>query len=292
VKGEKSMLEIKNFTKKYGDFKALEDINLKFDKGVYALLAPNGAGKTTLIKSITTLIFPTSGEILYNRKNILELDEKYRDILGYLPQKFGYYKDSTPKEYLMYLSALKGIDKNNAKKRIDELLEKVAMSEFKNKKMKGFSGGMLQRIGIAQALLNDPEVLILDEPTAGLDPKERARLRNLIATLAKDKIIILSTHIVSDIESIASQVVFIKDKKVLMEGSISNICSNLKGKVYETTVEYEEVEKFRGQYKFLSEKEESRKIRIRFLSDNEKKFDSMEPNLEDVFLSIYGEDVI
>src|SRR5690625_2253119 len=167
------MLEVKNVSKQYGDFLALKEISMDFENGIYGILAPNGAGKTTLIKMLATLINPTEGEITYNGENIFQLDEDYRDILGYLPQQFGYYKHYTPRQYLTYLAALKGISKKTAETRTDEVLETVALSEVKNKKIRKFSGGMIQRVGIAQALLNDPKILILDEPTAGLDPKER-----------------------------------------------------------------------------------------------------------------------
>lgn len=209
------MLIIKNITKRYGDFCALKNINMEFKNGVYGLLAPNGAGKTTLIKMIATLIFPSEGEIFYNGENIVTMDEKYRDILGYLPQDFGYYKNYSPNKFLMYLAALKGIEKSVAKEKIKELLKLVALEDVADKKMRKFSGGMIQRVGIAQALLNDPKILILDEPTAGLDPKERVRFRNLLSELSRDRIIIVSTHIVSDIEFISNEIVMIKDKELL-----------------------------------------------------------------------------
>ena len=180
------MLTVKNVTKKYGDFTALENISLEFGNGVYALLAPNGAGKTTLIKMLATLLFPTNGEILYDGTDIIRLDEKYRDVLGFLPQQFGFYKNYTPKQYLRYLAALKGIDKATTEKRIAKLLKLVGLENDADKKMKKFSGGMLQRVGIAQAMLNNPKILILDEPTAGLDPKERVRFRNIISSLAQN----------------------------------------------------------------------------------------------------------
>jgi ABC-type multidrug transport system ATPase subunit len=195
-------------------FTALEDINLEFSGGVYALLAPNGAGKTTLIKLLTTLIFPTQGEILWNGDEIVKLDAAYRSIIGYLPQEFGYYKNHSPRDFLMYMSAVKCIDRATAKRKTDELIDLVGLSNVLTKKMKKFSGGMIQRVGIAQAMLNDPKILILDEPTAGLDPKERVRFRKLISLLSKDRIVILSTHIVSDIETIANRVIMFKDRKL------------------------------------------------------------------------------
>jgi ABC-type multidrug transport system ATPase subunit len=209
------MLIVDNVTKKFGNFTALEDISLEFKNGVYGLLAPNGAGKTTLIKMLTTLIFPTKGQILYDGVEISKLDEAYRDVIGYLPQDFGYYRNYSPLQFLIYIAALKGIDSRTAKNKALELLELVSLTEVKDKKMRKFSGGMIQRVGIAQAMLNDPKILILDEPTAGLDPKERVRFRNLIAALAKDRTVILSTHIVSDIETIADQVIMFKDHKLL-----------------------------------------------------------------------------
>ena len=208
------MLSVNNVTKNYGDFLALQNVNLTFENGVYGLLAPNGAGKTTLIKMLATLLFPTKGEILWDGAEIGSLDEQYREILGYLPQDFGYYRGYSPVQYLRYLSALKGVDSKKTDSRIDELLEMVGLADVRGKKMKKFSGGMLQRVGIAQAMLANPKLLILDEPTAGLDPKERVRFRNIIHELSAERIVILSTHIVSDIESIADYVVMIKDKEL------------------------------------------------------------------------------
>lgn len=281
------MLLMNHVTKKYGSFLALEDVNLEFGTGVYGLLAPNGAGKTTLIKMLATLLFPTSGEILYDGIDIIELDEEYRDIIGYLPQEFGYYKEYSPNRYLSYLAALKGIDKNAAKKRIEQLLDMVVLSDVANKKMKKFSGGMLQRVGIASALLNDPKILILDEPTAGLDPKERVRFRNILSQISANKTVILSTHIVSDIESIATNIIMIKDKRILLNQDGNSICELLKGKVFETFVD--STDGFAHQ--ILSIRQEKDGQLIRFICEGDARgYTEVSPRLEDVFLYIYREE--
>lgn len=282
------MLTVKNVTKKYGDFTALENIDLEFGNGVYALLAPNGAGKTTLIKMLATLLFPTEGEILYDGTDIIRLDEKYRDVLGFLPQQFGFYKNYTPKQYLRYLAALKGLDKATAEKRIAKLLKLVGLEDNADKKMKKFSGGMLQRVGIAQAMLNNPKILILDEPTAGLDPKERVRFRNIISSLAQNRTVILSTHIVSDIETIATKVVMIKDHKLLCCSTVEEVCSTLKGKLYEQDSRI----KLSKNDLFISERQDANCIQNRFVSLNPPEGAvPVTPNLEDVFLYIYREGV-
>ncbi|EHR1328857.1 MAG: ATP-binding cassette domain-containing protein [Clostridium perfringens] len=286
------MLVVNNVSKKYGSFYALKDINLEFNNGVYALLAPNGAGKTTLIKLLTTLNFPTSGEILYKGTDIVSLDGEYRDIIGYLPQDFGYYRNYTPRKFLLYLAALKGIKKEDAVEKVKEVLKVVSLENVENKKMKGFSGGMIQRVGIAQALLNDPKILILDEPTAGLDPKERVRFRNLLSDLSRDRIVIISTHIVSDIEFISNEVIMIKDHKILYKDSIENICSTLEGMVYETSMTFEESKEFRKKYILLSEKQDGGIMKARFISqgNNDEKWVRVNSNIEDVFLYQYRDE--
>jgi len=283
------MLVINDVSKQYGSFSALENINLEFGDGIYGLLAPNGAGKTTLIKMLVTLISPSKGEILYKGTNIIDLDEDYRDILGYLPQQFGYYKNYSPKQYLLYLAALKGLNKKSASEKIYDLLEKVALTDVANKKMKKFSGGMIQRVGIAQALLNDPKILILDEPTAGLDPKERARFRQLLTGLARERLVIISTHIVSDIESIANEVIMIKNQQLLYKDTVEHICNTLDGQVYETSISYEHLESFRKQYVLLSEKQEHGNMIVRFVQKGGTEPDwlPVNPHLEDVFLYEY-----
>jgi len=283
------MLTMSSVSKQFESFQVLKSINLEFNEGVYGLLAPNGAGKTTLIKMLTTLIVPTKGEILYKGQNIFHLGSEYRGLLGYLPQDFGYYKSDTPTKYLLYLAALKGMEKAEARKRVAKLLQLVALNEVAHVKMKKFSGGMIQRVGIAQALLCDPKILILDEPTVGLDPKERVRFRNLLSELGRDRIVILSTHIVSDVESIANEIIMLKDHEVLYQQSVAALCKMLQGRVFETNVDYEELNNFRQQYLVLSEKQESNQMRIRFVGDDgaKEEWESVNPNLEDVFLVVY-----
>ncbi|WP_078555177.1 ABC transporter ATP-binding protein [Bacillus alkalicellulosilyticus] len=283
------MLTIHNVSKTFGNFTALKNINLEFRNGVYGLLAPNGAGKTTLIKMMTTLIFPSEGEILYQGQEINKLGEDYREVLGYLPQQFGFYKHYSPNKYLSYLAALKGLDRKTSKDKISELLKLVALEDVADKKMKKFSGGMIQRVGIAQAMLNNPKVLILDEPTAGLDPKERVRFRNLLSELARDRIIILSTHIVSDVESIANEIVMIKDKEVLYKDKVKPICQTLDGLVFETEVPFDEMTIFRQNYLSLSEKQADENMLVKFISKGEINplWRRVTPNLEDVFLYVY-----
>lgn len=284
------MLSVRHVTKKYGNFTALSDVSLEFGNGVYALLAPNGAGKTTLMKMMATLLFPTEGEILWDGTEINHLGAKYREILGYLPQQFGYYKSYSPKSYLLYLAALKGMDKKTAKAKIDEVLREVALENDAKKRMRKFSGGMLQRVGIAQALLNDPKLLILDEPTAGLDPKERVRFRNMISALGRDRTVILSTHIVSDIESIADQVILLKDHQVIGCNPVETICSMMKGRVYETRISEKEWDEFQTEHLVLGEKPEHGEVLVRYAGEPGMYDNPVEPNLEDVFLYLYRDE--
>lgn len=284
------MLTLVNISKKYGNQMAVENINLDMDHGLYGMLAPNGAGKTTIIKMITTLLFPTTGEILYDGINIMEMGAAYRDLIGYLPQQFGYYKNNTPTQYLEYLACLKKMPKDQVKDRIQELLELVGLSDVAHKKMKKFSGGMIQRVGIAQAMLNDPKILILDEPTAGLDPKERVRFRNIISMLSKDRIVILSTHIVSDIESIANQVILIKDQHLYKMDTVPNICNSLEGKIYETEVADQEYETFEKEHQVLAARQENGKMVVRYYETEDVCLENAvqcNANLEDVFLVTY-----
>ena len=280
------MLSVEHVTKKYGSFTALEDISLTFTPGVFGLLAPNGAGKTTLIKMLTTLLFPTSGQILWNGEDIHALDEAYRGLLGYLPQEFGYYPHYSPRQFLRYAAALQCVPRREAEERIESLLKLVGLEDAAGKKMRQFSGGMLQRVGIAQAMINDPQLLILDEPTAGLDPRERVRFRNLIHSLAAERTVILSTHIVSDIETIAGQIVMFRGHKLFCCDSPAGICGKMKGRVFEVPAETALEE---NQF-LLSERQGEQGTVLRIFCDTPPQGAvPVTPSLEDAFLAIYRE---
>lgn len=235
------MLEINHLTKKYGDFTALKDVNLVLDKGVYGILGANGAGKSTFLNLLTDNIKRTSGEILYNGRDILELGAGYRRKVGYTPQLQGMYEDFTAGQFLRYIGALKGMKAGKCKQQSGELLALVGLDKVAHKKLGSFSGGMRQRVLLAAAMLDDPEILILDEPTAGLDPEERIRLRNHIAELAADRTVLLATHVVSDIECIAEKVILMRKGELLRYASPLELMDEIDGKVREFTGTFEEV---------------------------------------------------
>lgn len=279
-------LEFKNVTKQYGEVNAVNKVNCVMEKGIYGLLGVNGAGKTTLMRMLCTIVQPSEGQILWNGKDIWKLGGEYREVLGYLPQDFGYYPNYTAMEFLMYVAALKGIPKDMAKKRANELLEVVGLSNVANKKVKTFSGGMKQRVGIAQALLNNPGILILDEPTAGLDPKERVRFRNLLSEYAGDKIVILSTHIVSDVEAIADEVLLMKKGKFVLQGAVQELTEKANGKVWELTVSPSEARKWQTRTTVANLRHEGKDMVLRIVSDNmpSKQAVPCEATLEDLYL--------
>ena len=279
-------LQMVNVTRKFGDFCAVDDLNLTITNGVYGLLGVNGAGKTTLMRMICTLLPPTSGKILCDGKDIFKMDGEYRNLLGYLPQEFGFYPDFTVKDYLMYIASLKGIRSMIAGKRVKELLEQVGLAKSVNKKMKKLSGGMKRRAGIAQAMLNNPKILILDEPTAGLDPKERVHFRNLISSFSKDKIVLLSTHIVSDIEYIADEILVMKQGKLIRCGKPQTLLKDLEGKVWECLVPFEAVAEMERHFTVGNLKNEEQGCLLRIVSDicPVKGAKEAQPSLEDIYL--------
>lgn len=284
-------LTIKELSKEYGSKKAVLNFNVTLTNGVYGLLGANGAGKTTLMRMICDIQTESKGAILFNGKNIHDLGEQYRNILGYLPQHFGYYPNFTPYKFLMYIAAIKGLPHKKAHKKSLELLEEMNLLEQKSKKIKTFSGGMKQRLGIAQALLNDPKVLILDEPTAGLDPKERVRFRNLISALAENRIVILSTHIVSDVEYIAKEILIMKNGELVHQGSPEEILSPIQSFVWECEVSREEASRLEAEHITANLKHTNGGERLRIISDKSpcKNAWNVEPTLEDLYLYYFAE---
>lgn len=284
-------LQMVNLTKRFGDFKAVDDMNIRITNGVYGLLGVNGAGKTTLMRMICTLLTPTSGQIMCDGKDIQKMEGEYRNLLGYLPQEFGFYPEFTVKDYLLYIASLKGIRPVVAKKRVKELLEQVGLSKAANKKMKKLSGGMKRRVGIAQAILNNPKILILDEPTAGLDPTERVRFRNLISELSEERIVILSTHIVSDVEYIANEIWLMKNGRLVQQGSLNDVLDSMPEKVWSIVTSQAEAAKLMKQYKVSNMKTDRDGVELRIISAQQPSAyaEVVQPNLEDVFLYYFGE---
>lgn len=282
---------INHISKQYGSKMAVNDFSATMTDGVYALLGPNGAGKTTLMRIICDILRPTAGDISLDGVNIKTLGEDYRQQLGYLPQNFGYYPNFTGWDFMMYFAALKGLPKFAAQERCCELLEMTGLYSVRGKKLKTYSGGMRQRIGIAQALINDPKILILDEPTAGLDPKERAKFRNIISNLSADRIVLLSTHIVSDIEYIANQIMIMKNGTMALQGNRENICDPIQGMVWTCNVNAADVDNISSKYVVSSLRHMENTVEMRVVSQI-KPFDNaspVSPNLEDLYLYFFRE---
>ena len=285
-------LEIKNISKTYkkGTVKALDDFSVTLTPGVYGLLGPNGAGKSTLMNIITDNLNADSGEVLYDGENIKKLGKDYRSVLGYMPQQQGLYDDFTLNRFLWYMAALKGLKKKEAKEKIISLLETVNLTESAHKKLGGFSGGMKQRALIAQALLNNPKILILDEPTAGLDPKERIRIRNFISEIAEDKIVLISTHVVSDIEFIAKEIILLKEGKLISHNTCNNLTKEIENKVFEVEIEKEELKYFQENYRVSNLFHSGDKITVRIVTDTPPKNYApkpVPPTLEDLYLYVF-----
>lgn len=284
-------LTLEGVTKKYGSKVAVNGISCTMNRGIYGLLGANGSGKTTLLRMICGILEATEGTVRYGGSAIGKLGADYRRVLGYLPQDFGYYPEFTARRFLLYLAALKAIPKNEAERKVEELLEMVELFAVRGKKIKTFSGGMVRRLGIAQALLNDPEILVLDEPTAGLDPKERIRFRNIVGSLSKERIIILSTHIVSDVEYIADEILLMKGGELLAMGDIGRMLERARGRVWECVVGPEETERYQAYFNVSSLRNTQKGVRLRIVSDTcpMEGAQPADPDLEDVYLYHFRE---
>ena len=283
-------LVIDKVSMRFKDKKAVSNISLKLTPGVWGLLGANGAGKTTLMRIIAGILKPTSGQVLYDGVPIRTLGEEYRALFGYLPQEFGFPQEFTVKDYLIYVAALKGMTKRQGRKRIHELLEQVSLLEVRNRKIARLSGGMKRRVGIAQALLNDPEVLVLDEPTGGLDPGERVRFRNLLSEFAHDRIVLISTHIVPDVEYIAGCHAMIREGKLLATGTTEELVRLVEGKVWTCTVPARAVAEYERRLRIVSlRNEHDGSVSVRYLAKkpcNEHSAAAV-PRLEDLYLWMF-----
>lgn len=260
-------IRISHLTKRFGDKTALDDVSLTLDAGVHALLGPNGAGKSTLINILTDSIERDKGEVLYNDYEITSLGAKYRELLGYMPQQQRLYDNYTAEEFLKYMAAVKGIAPARAREQIAELLKVVNLWEVRRKKVSGFSGGMKQRVLLAQALLGEPRILILDEPTAGLDPSERINIRNYIATVAQKMIVLFATHVVSDIECIAKDVIMIRDGRICKTGTPMELIDGMQGKVGELPCKLEDLEQLQTKYCVGNVYQRREGLRVRIVGD-------------------------
>ena len=283
-------LSIDRLTKHFGRKIAVDCVSAALTPGVYGLLGANGAGKTTLMRMLCAILEPTSGEVRLDGKDVVAMGEAYRDVLGYLPQDFGYYPSYTAAEFLSYIAALKGIPRDAAGKKVQKLLHMLDLAAVADKKIKTFSGGMKQRVGIAQALLNDPQVLILDEPTSGLDPKERVRLRNLLSEYAGNKIVILSTHIVSDVEAIADQVFIMNAGRFIAHGTVQELAQQVRGKVWELTVPREKARLWQEDFTVANYRHEGESVVLRIISEEapDPAATACEPILDDAYLYHFG----
>lgn len=285
-------LGLNQISKKYGNFVAVNQVSTVITPGVWGLLGANGSGKTTLLRMLCGILKPDGGEVTLDGTPVLELDEAYRNILGYLPQDFGYYPDYSGEEFMEYIACIKGLPTQTARQRIKRLLGEVDLYDVRKKKIRQYSGGMKQRLGIAQAMLNNPQVLVLDEPTAGLDPKERVRFRNLISAFAEDRIVIVSTHIVSDVESAAECNLIMKKGEIILCGSTQQLLSQIEGKVWECSLLPKEA-LVQGQKAVIANRRnDGNRVILRILSEQCPAPNAMavEPCLEDLYLWIFRDE--
>lgn len=292
-------LQLIKLTKKYGSITALNNFTMKFKTGLYSILGENGAGKSTIMKLITDNIprdkGKDAGKILFNGREILDMGSDFRQLVGYMPQQSGYYRDFTAEAFLSYMAYTKGINRRIAQKQIHELLGITNLEDKAHQKMEGLSGGMKQRLLLAQALLGDPQILILDEPTVGLDPKERIVMRNYIKELSAKKIVLLATHIVSDIECISDYVLLMKHGELLISGTPEELIKTMSGRVAEIDCTYEEYKLYQKKYVVGNLKQKGQKITVRIIGDRFPEKASLnihDINLEDVYLYVNHKEVI
>ncbi|MBM6723865.1 ABC transporter ATP-binding protein [Pseudoflavonifractor phocaeensis] len=284
-------LQVERVSKLYGGFVALQEVELELGCGVYGLLGPNGAGKSTLMRIVTDLLAPSRGRVLCDGRDIHAMGADYRDLLGYLPQDFGVYPNFTAEGFLCYIARLKGLGRVAARQKTAELLELVGLTDRRKRRLGGFSGGERQRVGIAQALLNEPQVLILDEPTAGLDPQERIRFRGLLNRLGKDRLVLLSTHIVSDVESAADQVILLRRGQVIGQGTPTELLRQLEGKVWNVPVTAQEQEALAARYPCSNVSRVDGVTYMRLIADTPPtgRAEGVPANLEDLSLYHFGQ---
>lgn len=286
-------LTLDRLSKNFRNIIAVDNVSAELTPGVYGFLGANGAGKTTLMQMVCGIVAPTSGEVLVNGKNNLRLGEKFRDVLGYLPQEFGYTPGFSAKDFMLYIASIKGLDPHFAKRKTNDLLALVNLEDAANHKIRTFSGGMKRRLGIAQALLNDPEILILDEPTAGLDPKERAYFRNIISEMANGKIIIISTHIVSDIEYISDQILIMKKGRLILQGSAESLLPEVDGMVWNVTIPQNEWIHFEAHHSIVNSHNQGTVVEARVISNKRPTEEAVAvvPTLEDLYLKCFADEI-
>lgn len=283
-------LKIEHISKRFKDKTAVDDVSLTLTTGVWGLLGANGAGKTTLMRMIADIMIPSSGTISFNGKDIHKMGAEYRNIFGFLPQDFGYSRDFAVKDYLEYVAALKDVPHKETTKKINHLLDILTLSDVKGKKIAKLSGGMKRRVGIAQAMLNDPKILVMDEPTAGLDPGERVRFRNFISEFSHDRIVLISTHIVSDIEYIATRNAIMKEGKIVDVGTTNELVKQIEGKVWSCVVPAEKMIEYEMRLHIINQRnEDNDRISIRYLAEQSAIDGSVTvtPRLEDLYLWLF-----
>ncbi len=282
-------LKIEGLSRAYGKHKVLHDINFSMHEGIYGLIGKNGAGKSTLMRILATIDFPSNGKVFFNGKDIFSIGEEYRGMIGYMPQDYNIYSGFNAIDFLEYMGALKGMKKQELKLKISDVLEIVNLSDVSHKKIRTYSGGMKRRIGIAQAILNNPDILILDEPTAGLDPSERLNFSNFISNLSRKKIVLLSTHIVSDIEAVAKELIVMNKGKILESGKIEDLIMSNQGKVWEVVLTQEEYQQIQKERKVIHVKQNGNNMTVRYIGERFQTEENreQEPTLEDYYESLW-----